>query len=309
MGEYRFIYSSHEQRILTYHYAWGEIINMNIKITSDSTCDLPSEVIERYNIGIIPLYIQKGNSEYQDGVNIVPEDIFAHMEAGGDPCKTAAVSVSDYMEQFSKYAPKYDAVIHIDISSEFSCCYNNACIAAKEFDNVYVVDSRNLSSGHGHIVIEACQRAESGMDPKQICEELNELAPRVDASFILCKLDYLRKGGRCSAVAELGANLLQLKPCIEVKDGKMLPGKKYRGTFKSCIEKYIGDRLEGQEDLVLDRIFITHAAVPEMEEVAREMVAQHRQFKEVLTSRAGCTVSCHCGPQTIGILYIRKSPK
>ncbi len=282
---------------------------MKIKITADSTCDLPLEMIQRYDIDIVPLYIQKGDNEYRDNIDIFPEDIFVHMEEGGEPCKTAAVSVTDYMELFSKYAGKYDAVIHINISSEFSCCYNNACIAEKEFDNVYVVDSRNLSSGHGLVVIEACERVKEGMDPKQICDELNELAPRVDSSFILCKLEYLRKGGRCSAVAELGANLLQLKPCIEVTDGKMHPGKKYRGTFKSCLEKYIADRLADGEEIVTDRIFITHAATPELEEPAKELIAQHREFKEMIISRAGCTVSCHCGPQTLGILYIRKSPK
>ena len=205
------------------------------------------------------------------------------------------------------FAAQYDAVIHIDISEDFSASYQNACNAAQEFDNVYVIDSRNLSSGHGHVVIEAAKMAEAGMEPAEICEKAKDLAERVEASFVVDRLDYLHKGGRCSAVAALGANMLQLKPCIEVKNGKMGVCKKYQGSFEKSLRKYVKDRLEGRDDIVLDRIFITHPAVAaKTVAMVREEVQKYADFKEIIETRAGCTISCHCGPNTLGILFIRK---
>lgn len=190
---------------------------MNYKITSDSTCDLSCEQAERYSIGILPLYVQLGDRTYQDGVDIFPDDIYQHITAGGALATTAAVNLSDYVRAFSALSRKYDFVIHICISQEFSCCYQNACLAAAEYENVYVVDSRNLSTGHGLVVLEAVRCAEEGMEPSRIVEHLHECTARVDASFILSRLDYMQKGGRCSSVAVLGANLLKLRPAIDTK--------------------------------------------------------------------------------------------
>ena len=280
---------------------------MNIKITSDSTCDLSGELLSRFGISLVPLLIRIGSETRLDGVDVTPADIFAHVAAGGDLCGTSAVSVGGYVDFFTPFAKEYDAVIHITLGSGFSSCCQNACIAADEFSNVFIVDSQNLSTGHGHVVLEAAEMAQAGMPPQAIVEALNELVPRVEASFILNQLDYMRKGGRCSAVAVLGANLMKLKPCIEVRGGKMTVVGKYRGSFESCVQKYVTDRLAHPDSILSKRIFITHSdAPPEAVQAARNAVQQCMHFDEVLETQAGCTVSCHCGPSTLGVLFIRK---
>ena len=280
---------------------------MKIKITSDSTCDLSREQIEKFGIEIMPLAVAMGDQNYRDGVDLHPDAIYEHVGKGGGLPKTAANNIADYAEVFGKYAAEYDAVIHLNISAEFSSCYQNACLAAEEFENVHVVDSRNLSTGHGLLVLKAAELAESGMDAAEIAQILRETADRVDASFILDQLEYLKMGGRCSAVAVLGANLLKLKPCIEVKEGKMGVGKKYRGAFAKCLKDYITDRIGGREDLELDRVFVTHSGISqELLDLAVETVKELQPFKDVCVTRAGCTVSSHCGPDTIGVLFIRK---
>ena len=281
--------------------------NMNIKITSDSTCDLSAEQLQQHNIQLLPLCISMGDKLLRDGVEITPDDIYAHVDAGGDICTTSALNFTDYSDCFTSLSQEYDAVIHINISAEFSSCYQNAVLASQEFDNVYVVDSRNLSTGHGHVVLRAAELAESGMDVKDIVAELNNFTAKVDASFILSRLDYMKKGGRCSSVVALGANLLHLRPCIEVVNGKMQVGKKYRGSFEKCVDQYIRDRLAHPENLDLSRIFITHSGVADSAlETARRAVEDCASFQEILVTRAGCTVSSHCGPGTLGILFLHK---
>jgi len=278
------------------------------KITSDSTCDLSPEQVKAFDIGILPLYVQLGGEMKRDGVDIHPDEIYEHVAAGGDLATTSAVNLAEYVQTFSALSRKYDFVIHVCISSEFSCCYQNACLAAAEYENVYVVDSRNLSTGHGLVVLEAARCAREGMRPQEIVRYLNDLTARVDASFILSRLDYMKKGGRCSSVAVLGANLLKLRPCIEVKDGKMGVGKKYRGSFEKCLVQYITDKLDGRTDLELRRVFITHSGLPEQTvQKAVETVQSLQKFEEIAVTRAGCTVSSHCGPGTIGVLFIRKA--
>ena len=280
---------------------------MNIKITSDSTCDLSAELIERYDIGIVPLVVVKDETHYHDGVDIIPGDIFAHVDAGGGLCSTAAVNMEEYRDIFAPYAEKYDAVVHINIGSGFSSCYQNACLAAENFNNVYVIDSQNLSTGQGHVVLEACRMAENCTDMDAMCAQLRELTGRVEASFLLSRLDYMVKGGRCSAVTALGANLLNLKPCIEVRDGKMQVVKKYRGSFAKCLAHYVKDRLDGRPELRRDRLFITYTPVePDCLEAVRTAAQQYGHFQEVYETSAGCTVSCHCGPGTLGVLFIRQ---
>ena len=235
---------------------------MHIRITSDSTCDLNPDYLQAHGVEILPLYTMKGGETFRDGVDIHPQDIFDHVAAGGDLCSTAANNVGDYQEMFTRLLQDCDAIIHIDISADFSSCYQNACVAASELQNVYVVDSRNLSSGHGHIVCEAVKMAEEGkLTPQEIVDRLNDLTGRVEASFLLDRLDYMVKGGRCSMVVALGANLLHLKPCIEVIDGKMKVVKKYRGKYEKCILDYVRDRLQNRDGLVYERIFITHTPV------------------------------------------------
>ena len=280
---------------------------MRIKITADSTCDLSPALLEKYDITLAHLIVNKNGEEFTDGINITPADIFAHVAAGGDLCSTAALGVGDYQDLFSQFASDYDAVLHVSISSEFSSSYQNAFLAASEFDNVRVIDSRNLSTGQGLVVLAACEMGESCTDLDKMCADLVDLTGRVEASFVLDQLKYMVKGGRCSSAAALGANLLNLKPCIEVRDGKMSVVKKYRGNYTKCLTSYVKDRLEGREDLDTKRLFITHTPVNEDSYAAvKEAVSNYSNFDEVIESEAGCTVSCHCGPGTLGVLFIRK---
>ena len=278
---------------------------MTYQILADSTCDLSPEQLERYNIRLTPLYVRLGDRDYRDGVDIHPDDIYAHVAAGGALASTAAVNMADYVRVFSEYSRRVDFVIQVCISSDFSSCYQNACLAAADYPNVYVVDSRNLSTGHGLVVLEAVRLAESGMPPEEIVAQLNEVTARVRASFILDRLDYMKKGGRCSSVAVLGANLLRLRPCIAVTDGKMGVEKKFRGSFEKCVRDYVTDRLAGRTDLDLRRVFITHSGVDdEIVRIACETIRSLQPFEEICVTRAGCTVSSHCGPGTIGVLFI-----
>ena len=278
-----------------------------IKILSDSTCDLTPALLQKYDITLTPLTVVKDGKSFLDGVDITPADIFAHVDGGGALCSTSAVSEYEYATFFSRYAPDYDAVVQITIGSGFSACYQNACLAAQGFDNVFVVDSENLSSGQGLLVMEAVRLAEAGQAGEDIARALRELAPKVEASFLVERLDYLYKGGRCSAVAALGANLLGLKPCIEVSGGKMGVCKKYRGSFESAVRQYVRERLEGREDIRPALAFVTHPAAPEsVVRAALDTAAQYGSFDQVIETHAGCTVSCHCGPHTLGILFVRK---
>ena len=279
---------------------------MNIKISADSTCDLSPDLIARYDIGISPLYIVRDGESLVDGVDITPDEIYAHVEAGGSMCSTAAVSVYDYVEFFRKELESADAVVHFHISGDMSACYQNACIASAEVGNVYPVDARNLSTGIGLLVLEAAELARKGeLTAQEIQQRMNQRKELLDVSFVVEQLGYLRKGGRCSSVAALGANMLSLRPCIQVKDGKMGVGKKYRGAYQKCLLQYVKERLEGRDDIDPHRIFITESGGFTPEEVAEveAAVRGYQPFEEVLHTRAGCTVSSHCGPRTLGILY------
>lgn len=280
---------------------------MKIKITSDSTCDLSKELLEKYDITMKPLTVVKDGEEFSDGVTITPADIFSHVDNGGSLCSTAAINSVDYEEFFKANLEGYDALIHINIGSGFSSCYQNANLAASEFENVYTVDSQNLSTGQGLVVLEAAEKAAELDDPQAVVDYLNKLTPKVEASFVLSRLDYMVKGGRCSSAAALGANLLKLNPCIDVKDGKMGVTKKYRGRYSKCLKDYIKERLEGRDDIRTDKIFLTRTPVSDDEwEVAKNTLAEYGKFDNVYETMAGCTVSCHCGPGTLGILFIRK---
>ena len=281
---------------------------MYIRISSDSTCDLSSGLIKENNISIKALIVNMGDKSYRDGVNITPEMIYAHVAAGNPLCTTSAVPIGEYEEYFGELCKDCDAVIHISLGSGFSSCYQNACIAAQDFPNVYVVDSRNLSTGQGHVVLEACRLARVEQDPKELCSKLSDFACRVDASFLLDRLDYMVKGGRCSMVKALGANLLRLKPCIEVVDNKMEIGKKYRGSYNKSIEAYVRDRLSQPEALEKHEIFVTHTKVEDdTVELVKNTINECCDFARMYETTAGGTVTCHCGEGCLGILYVRKA--
>ena len=281
-------------------------MNTNIAITSDSTSDLSPELRERYNITTIPLGVTLGEKNYLDGIDITPNDIYEHHAKTGELPKTSAANMSDCIDFFKTFADEDKTVIHFSLSSEMSSTYNNTRMAAEEFENVYVIDTRNLSTGGGLLVVAAAEMAAKGMEANAIVEEIEKLIPKVDASFVIDSLEYLHKGGRCSALAMLGANLLKLKPCIEVKDGSMGVGKKYRGKFGDVLKTYAEERIGDGSGIDLDRVFVTHAGCDsEIVDCVVTKIKELAPFKEVFVTRAGCTISSHCGKDTLGVLFIR----
>ena len=283
-------------------------MSKKIIISSDSTCDLSREIIEAYQIRILPMGVSLGEETFRDGVDISPDDIYAHHAKTGQLPKTSAINIAEYQDYFGKLTEGGSAVLHFSLSSAMSSTYNNACIAAAEFEAVYVIDSRNLSTGGGLLVVAAAEMAQQGMEPEEIVEKVSALTERVDASFVVDNLEYLAKGGRCSAAAAFGANLLQLKICIRVKDGVMDVGKKYRGKYEKVLLSYVADRLADADDIELERVFVTHSGcdAATINSVV-EAVKKTLPFKEVLVTRAGCTISSHCGANTLGVLFIRKT--
>ena len=280
-----------------------------ILIASDSTCDLSPELIEQNNIKILPLGVSLGENNFIDGVDITPDDIYVHYEKTKQLPKTAAVNVAEFSAFFEKYVNEGYSIVMFTISAQMSSTYNNARLAAEEFEGVYAVNTENLSTGGGLLVLSACQMAKEGMSAKEIAEKCEQIAKRVDASFIIDSLEFLYKGGRCSALEALGANLLQLKPCITVRGGKMGVGKKYRGKFGDVLKKYISDQLGNGENLELDYVFVTHAGCdPQIVDACVEQVKSLVPFKNLFVTRAGCTISSHCGRNTLGVLFIRKTP-
>lgn len=284
-----------------------------VKIACDSTADLLNEVYNtnlyaERNITVVPLFVRVGEEEYADGIDITMTKLLERCGNLKTLPKTAAPEVSRLEKIYRELTSDNSELVFITISSEFSSTFNNACLAAKSVPGVYVVDSRNLSSGIGHIVLEAADMADAGKSASEIKRVLDEeIVPRVESSFVLDELDYMVKGGRCSSVAALGANLLQLHPSIEVIDGKMKVVKKYRGSWQRCLRTYIKDRLDGRKNIRFKRIFITYTTTEEeiVDEVER-LVRQYSDFTQVYRTTAGCTVASHCGPHTLGILFIRE---
>ena len=281
---------------------------MKIKITADSTCDLTNELVTRYGVTITPLYVNMDNKPLRDRIDVQPQDVFDHFERTGNLCFTSACNIGEYIDTFTELRKECDAVIHISIGSDFSSTYQNAVLAAQDVDNVYIFDSRNLSIGHGYLVIHACELVAEGKDVQQVMDELKVAAEKVETSFILDQLEYLHKGGRCSGVATLGANLLKLKPCIEVVDGKLQVGKKYRGSFDKCVDQYVRERLASTDRIDTSRVFIAYAGIAQssIDTACRAVRECLDENTEILLTPAGCTISCHCGPGTLGIILVRK---
>lgn len=284
-------------------------MNENIIITSDSTSDLSVALKERYGVITLPLGINLGDKTYSDGIDITPDFIYEHHSKTGELPKTSAANLGESLDFFKQFTDEGKKVIHFTISAEMSSTYRNACLAAEELDGVHVIDSRNLSTGAGLLVVAAAELRDAGKSFEEIIEEVEKLVPCVDASFVIDSLEYLHKGGRCSALAMLGANLLKLKPCIEVKNGAMGVGKKYRGKYDEVLKQYVKERIGDASDIMLDRVFVTHAGCDEkiVNDIV-DIVKESAPFGEVFLTRAGCTISSHCGANTLGVLFIRKSP-
>ena len=280
-----------------------------IGISADSSCDLSAELAEQYGIAVIPQAIIMDGKTYRDGIELKPADIVRHVSEGGEICSTTAINTAEYCGVFSELRKECGALIHFTIGSGLSSCYQNAVLAANEVPGVTVVDSMNLTTGIGYLAVAAAKMAAAGMELEEITAKLEELKAHMDVSFVIDKLDYLKKGGRCSAVTAFGANLLNIKPSICMKNGTLAVEKKYRGAFRQCVRRYIEERLDAVKDrCVPDIIFLTHAACSEaVLEEAADLIRSRGIFSEILVTEAGCTVSSHCGPNTLGIIFAVKS--
>lgn len=278
-----------------------------VLITADSTCDLSPELLERFQIKTIPLTIQLGEDSFLDGQGFTPELMYKRYRQDGTLPKTAACSIQQFIDFFSQFTQAGYEVVHLDISSELSCSYANARLAAQELEGVYPVDSQMLSTGVGLLAIEGAECRDKGMSAGEIARHLDALKEKVDTSFVLDTLEFMWKGGRCSAVASLGANLLKLKPALEMKEGKLGVYKKYRGAITAAYRQYIKERLAGKS-IRPGHVFITEsgeieeATIAELEALVRELIP----VKEIHHTTAGCTVSSHCGPKTLGVLFINE---
>lgn len=282
-----------------------------VKIISDSTCDLSKDLIEKYNIDILPLHIHLGEDEYQDGATITPDEIYAWADANNTTPKTSAASISEVIDLFQPYVDNGDEVICFSISSSMSANNNVMRLAVEELEaeeTIHVIDSANLSTGIGLLVVEAAVMANEGKSAAQIVAKIEELKPLVSASFVVDTLTYLHRGGRCSSVAALAGGVLKLHPKIVVENGKMDASKKYRGKIQSVILSYAKDMEEDLKAAKNDRVFITHSGCDEsiINEV-HEYLASLNVFKEILVTRAGGVISSHCGPGTLGVLFIKNA--
>ena len=279
---------------------------MKIKISSDSTCDLSKELIEKYDIGIIPLSVILGDKVYSDGIDITPQQIFDYVAATKNLPKTAACTEEAYAERFAAYLEDYDAVIHLNISSKASVTNRNAAEAAKRFGGkVKIIDSLALSTGQGLLVLKACDFAAEGKSPDEIVALTEALRPKVNTSFVPDSLEYLHKGGRCSLAALMGAKVLKLHPMIEMTDGQLHASKKYMGGLTRCLKNYVADLAAEYPDYDRSRCFITHSSCEkEVVDMVRGLVADTFEFDNVYETVAGGVVTGHCGKNTLGVLFI-----
>lgn len=280
-----------------------------IKIISDSTCDLSKDLIEKYDISILPLHIHLGQEEYQDGVTITPDEIYTWADANNTTPKTSAASMIEVIELFEPYIENDDEIIVFSISSTMSANNNVMRLAAEDLeaeDKIHIIDSANLSTGIGLLVIEAAIMAQQGKSAKEIVTRIEELKPLVSASFVVDTLTYLHRGGRCSSIAALAGGALKLHPKIVVENGKMGANKKYRGKMSSVILSYAKDLEEDLKNAKKDRVFITHSGCDaNILESVQEYLESLNKFDEILLTRAGGVISSHCGPGTLGVLFIK----
>ncbi len=277
-----------------------------VVITTDSCCDLSKELIEQFDIKVLPLNVVLGDDTYLDGEDIFPKDIYSYVDKTGILPKTAARSIGDFINFFKYFVDNEYDVVFIGIGRELSSTMQNALLAAKEIGHVYVADSENLSTGIALSVLKACDLRDEGFSAEEIIKRVSAETKNMNVSFIIDRLDYLYKGGRCSAVSAFGANLLKLHPCIEVINGKLGVGKKYRGNMKDILVKYINDRLSADGlKFVKKRVFITHTCLehPEYVQACVEAAKAMGIFETVYDTFAGSTIASHCGPNTLGILF------
>lgn len=280
-------------------------------ITSDITCDLNWDLEKRYDVTTVPLHIVIGGKSYEDWVNITPEELYQIFYKTKELPHTTAGSVGEYTDFFKQFIDQGCDVVHLSLGSKLSVTHQSSVLASQEFPGrVFSIDTQNLSTGSGLLVIKACELRDQGLSAEEIYNQVNEMVPKAHASFVLDRLDFMHAGGRCSAIAMLGANLLSLKPSIEVHNddgGSMGVGKKYRGKYDKVLIQYMEDTLNKYDDIDTDRVFVTHAGANQeyVDGVVKALKAKNI-FKEVLITRASCTISSHCGPNTLGVLFMTK---
>ena len=280
---------------------------MKIAISIDSACDLPKEVIKENNIFCMPYFVTMGEEEYRDGINVTSADLFKFVKEKGVLPKTGAPSAEMFKEYFSDILKSYDAVIHIGLSDKMTSAFANARLGAEELKNVYLIDSMSLSSGIALLALKCVEKVKQGKQPEQIVEELNALRPYVQVSFLVDTLKYLHKGGRCSSLALIGATILMLKPQISVINGEMKVTKKYMGGINGCLKKYVEDMLK-KSSPDLSVAFVTHSSPMEISSKICDRLREYG-FKQVYDVNASSTISSHCGPGTLGILFINQVPE
>lgn len=274
-------------------------------ITSDSTCDLTQEQIAEYGVVIKALTIVLDGKEYSDNIDINVEQVLAHVDNGGDLPKTAATSIEEYKEFFKPFVDEGKEVLHFNISSKLSSCNQNATNAGKELGNVYVVDSKQLSTGQGLLIIKAAKMLSEGKSVKETYEEILKLVDKIQTSFVVDRLDFLHKGGRCSLAQFIGAKLLKLHPHLSMVDGALKVKKKYQGNMRRSLDSYVNDLAAEYTSYDKSLAFITHCnADDEYVEMVLNKVKEVFEFDQVVVSKAGTTISSHCGKNTLGVLFI-----
>ncbi|MBQ7821721.1 MAG: DegV family protein [Clostridia bacterium] len=283
---------------------------MNVKIISDSTCDLSLELISKYDIDILPLHVLLGEAEYSDGVDITPDEIYAWSNENNASPKTSAPALDAAYELFERHLKDGREIVCFSISNQMSGTGNVMRLAAQALnaeDRIHIIDSQNLSTGIGLLIIKAALASEAGMSGNEIVTLINGLIPKVRSSFVVDTLTFLYRGGRCSSVAALAGSALKLHPKIGVSDGKMAPGKKYMGSIGRAVMNYAHDLENDLKNAECDRVFITHSGCDEeMINEVRTYLESLAHFDEILVTRAGAVISSHCGPNTLGILFISK---
>ena len=282
-------------------------MNKPVVITADSTVDLSPELLERFQIPIIPLTITLGEDSFPDGQGFTPLDMYARFRQDGTLPKTSAPGVQEFLDFFSPFVEQGFEVVHLDISAELSNTFNAARLAAQELEGVYPVDSRMLSTGVALLAIEGAECRDRGMAAAEIAAHLESLTGKVSTSFVLDTLEYMWKGGRCTGVAALGANLLHLRPALEMKDGRLGVYKKYRGSMRNVYVQYITERVKDKA-IRPGHIFLTESGeiAPETLEELMDLIRSLTGCREVHHTMAGCTISTHCGPGCLGVLFIEE---
>ena len=274
-------------------------------ITSDSSCDLSQALWERFDIKVAPLTITLGDDTFLDGQGFTPADMYARYRAEGILPKTSAVGYQEFVDFFSQFTQAGYEVVHLDISCELSATYSNAVLAAQELEGVYPIDTRALSGSVALLAIEGAECRDRGMSAAEIAAHLEEVKEKADTSFVLDTLEFMWKGGRCTGITALGANLLKLKPALEMKDGKLGVYKKYRGNINNVYKQYVRERLEGKK-VRPGHVFVVESGEiePSVVEELIQLVQELTGAKEVHHVSTGCTITTHCGPKTMGVLFL-----